>query len=676
MQKDDFAAVLSGSNLPRPDDFGGLSVVLQRASDFVKDIYAERLVEVLGREGASAREAYLGFALRVLGENPYPPVVAAVAQNLSVFSLSRQEGRSAQDVLLLRARDKDSPLAAGMASECLLGAFLLASEKKAPRAIFVAAIEDFAPGDDASLVSRVALLAGLAWCWDGSEDVEESLKRLAQDTDWGGQAAFELGMIEIDCGLCSQDKESLFARLQKAVAWFEKAESIEPEMLEATAFRATLRALMLFCEGGAAKEVELLIEDAREAASERFDYLDTSSMREWLRPRLDVQTTWYELSCALHGLSKYMTERSWLRALPVLQQVANLRSTLVKLSTSSGDALRDTITGRLASGFVAREGLRAHLQDWANDGDIGEANREHALALIAAVERMRADQGKVAPLASEDGLASGASLDKTLAEIDSLLPGAWRQKPLTWMQEKCVAKIFSELVPNEDYGGSIRADVNQFVVFLIRFLTHCLNVGYDISNKTFSFLFKNGVGLPLEKEMQAAMFHWLHLMFEGFESHKVIREAHDVARGRADLAIVCDGWRMVAELKRELTDASRAGLTKYLGQPATYQIDGPRISFLIVLDLCSQRTWPLTLDDNCWVETVQTVADSVPRMVVVFRIPGLRPVPSRIVTPKTGLEKVKQRVRKTDCGKASKPSATKPRTKARRSAVDPDSGKA
>jgi hypothetical protein len=41
----------------------------------------------------------------------------------------------------------------------------------------------------------------------------------------------------------------------------------------------------------------------------------------------------------------------------------------------------------------------------------------------------------------------------------------------------------------------------------------------------------------------------------------------------------------------------------------------------------------LTLADNCWVETVQTENDSVPRMVIVFRIPGMLPLPSNVVTP-------------------------------------------
>ncbi|WP_175830847.1 hypothetical protein [Burkholderia cenocepacia] len=654
MHDDEFAKVLSGQDRPNSSELGGLSVVLERASEFAKNIYAERLAEVLMREGASAREAYLEFATSVLRTNPYPPVVAAVGQKLSVSVLSRDEARSAQGVLLARARDKATPLAIEMASECLSGAFLLAAEKKAPRSTFIAALEDFGPGDNALLVRRVALLAGLAWCWDGSEDAEESLRRLAKDADAGEQAAFELGMIEIDRALCSQDKESLFAGLSEAATWFEKAEHIDPEMLEATAFRATLGALMLFCDGELAEKVEQLVEQACEAASERFHYLDNSSMREWLRPRLDVQTTWYELSCALQGLSQHMSERSWLRALPVLQQVANLRSALLRLATDSGDALRHTITDRLASGFVAREGLCAHLQDWAKDADIDEVSRDHALALLAAVDRMRSDTGKARPLVSEDGLASGDRPDGEIRARAGVLLTAQTASPLSGQQEKCFVQITSALQSHDDYFGSVRRDVDVFIIFLLRFLSHCLDVGFEMGKTSFSFLFHHAGAKPLEQQLQEAMFTWLHLVAWGFKNHQVRREVPDVASGRADLAITTEAWTMYAELKRESTDASRAGLTKYLGQASTYQLTGPRIGFLVVLDLCTQKDWTLALEDNCWVESVQTAQDSSPRMVVVFRIPGMRPVPSDVVTPSSD-------IRTKRGGRESKPKTASPK---------------
>ncbi|WP_031364644.1 hypothetical protein [Caballeronia sordidicola] len=649
----EFDAVLSSKDSPSSEELGGMPVMRQLASEFVKSGHADRLANVLCHT-TDMRADYLNYAVAVLRENPYPLVVASVGKKLADMEMSRREAMSAQDALLSRARQTDSQLDNEMASECLAAAFLLASEAQAPQSALVAALDRVESGDNFLLVRRVALLAGLAWHWGHARELEVVLERLAADKEAGEQAAFELGMIHIDRALSSQDKESLFARLNDAAKWFEAAEDVAPEMPEATAFRGTVRALMLFCEDAPAETIEQHVVQACEAASERFQYLDNSSLRKWLRPRLDAQTSWYELTSALQGLSKQMSERSWLRALPVLQQIANLRSTLVSLATDSGDALRSAVTNRLASGFAAREGLRAHLQDWIDDAQTDEANRQEAATLLAAVDNLRADPGKAGPLASEGGLASGSEPEDPIAKSASALPGGFLS-PFNRMQEDCFLQLTSQLQSHVDYRGTVANDVNSLIAFLIRFSTHCLDVGFEIAKPFLEFLFRTGGNLPLERELQAAMFHALHLGASNFQTHQIHREAHDVSRGRADLAITCADWRMIIEVKRESSDASREGISQYLGQAAAYLLTGPRIGFLVVLDLCSQKQWPLTLADNCWVESVKGPGDSEPRIIVVWRIPGMRPVPSAITTPSAN-PKPKTPKRRTTKGKvASKP---------------------
>lgn len=624
----DFDTVLSSNGSPSSEELGGPAVMRQLAPEFVKSGHADRLANAL-RGTSDMRTDYLKFAVGVLRENPFPLVVASVAKSLTSVDLTRREVISAQDTLLARARQMDTQLDNEMASECLAAAFLLASEASASQSALVAAIDRTEPGDNFLLIRRVALLAGLAWHWDQSKDLEALLERLATDDESGEQAAFELGMIHIDRALSSQDKEVLFARLDDAAKWFEAAVAIDPEMPEALAFSSTVRALMLFCSDAPAESVEHHVELACEAASERFHYLDTRSLRTWLRPRLDAQTAWYELTGALRGLSRYMSERSWLRALPVLQQIATLRSTLVSLATDSGDALRSAVTNRLASGFAAREGLRAHLQDWIADIQTDDVHRQHAVVLLAAVDTLRTDPGKAAPLASAAGLASGTEPGEPAAA----LLRAMQPAPFDRMQERCFLSLVSQLQPHVDYHGSVEEDVNAFIAFQIRFLALCLDIGADMAKPTFQFLFQPDDTMPLEQDVQIAMFQWMRISMPRFSSHQIHREAHDVSRGRADLAITCAAWQMIIELKRESSDASRQGISQYLGQAASYALTGSRIGFLVVLDLCSQKKWPLNLADNCWVESVQGPGDSEPRLIVVFRIPGMRPVPSAIVTP-------------------------------------------
>jgi hypothetical protein len=643
MDLHDFDTALSRNESPSSEELGGPMVMRQLASKFVKSAHADRLANALCGT-SDMRSDYLNFVGDVLRYNPFPLVVASVAENLAAVDLTRREVMSAQDTLLARARQTNTHLDNDMASECLAAAFLLASEASASQSALVAALERIEPGDNSQLVRRVAVLAGLAWHWNQSADLETLLERLAADSESGEQAAFELGMIQIDRALSSQGRELLFERLDGAARWFEVGIAIDPEMPETLALSSVVRALMLFCNDASAESVEHHVEVACAAASERFQYLDTQSLRKWLRPRLDAQLAWHELAGALRGLSRYMSERSWLRALPVLKQIATLRSTLVSLATDSGDALRGAVTNRLASGFAAREGLRAHLRAWIADAQTDDSNRQHAVALLSAVEILRTDQGKAAPLASNGGLASGTEADATAVAAAAMLR-AMQPAPFGWTQEQCYLQLVSKLQSHVDYHGSAAEDVNACIAFQIRFLALCLDIGAEMAEPTFQFLFESDGTLPLEKDLQIAMFQWMRLGMPRFSSHQIQREAHDVSRGRADLAIICAAWLMTIELKRESSDASRAGISKYLGQAASYTLTGAGLGFLVVLDLCSQKDWPLGLADNCWVESVQGPGDSQARMIVVFRIPGMRPVPSSIVTP--NLErKVKSRSRK------------------------------
>lgn len=203
---------------------------------------------------------------------------------------------------------------------------------------------------------------------------------------------------------------------------------------------------------------------------------------------------------------------------------------------------------------------------------------------------------------------------------------------VTTFPERVLDNLLSSLEGHPDFDGKVREDTVLLAFFLIKFLSHCLDVGSRMADRTFAFLFEQP-GQPLEQSLQHALYTCLHMQVFGFPQHTVVTELPDVATGRADIAVIFSTWRNVIEVKRELADASRAGLCAYLGQAASYLLTGPRIGFLVVLDLCSQKGWALTLEDNCWVETIQTASDNVPRKVLVFRIPGCRKTPSSVKTP-------------------------------------------
>ena len=618
---------LEALEAPTLDDLGGMASVLEASNALTQSLYADRVVRAFtAGEGVLTLPA-VGLVDAILGENRHPFVVAAAAQWVLDLPLDPHDRRRLQRRLLDRARCRQSPSEALMASECLAGGLLIADLPGASRPAVVAALDDLDAGDPDVIVQRGARLAGLAWLWARSPDIEALLQRLSTNLDAGGQAHFELALIALDSALAAEERAPLLAGLEVSRRHFDAALQADPEFVEAAALSRALAAVGMFCSDDDG-DLDTLLTEACELTGSRRLELDRSSLRAWLRPRIDAEAAWWQLASALRGLSGDLAKRSWLRAVPVLEQIARLRRALVPLATKHGDQLRRTITERIADSFLRDEGLRSHLLAWRDDSHTTEADRAEASAILAAV---------TAIAASRDRPHDASSAPKELPAIrDTRLDGLAAIASLSGFNapiERTFLAMDEALEGHPDYSGSVRADARSLIGQLILFLSHCLDVTPNMAKGYFEFLFETDGAKPLEIELQRACWHTLRLQANGFPQHQVLEEVRDIAAGRADIAVVRPGWRMVVEIKRELEDASRDGIRKYLGQAATYELTGPRIGFLVVLDLVSQRGWPLTLADNCWVESVQAMGDSAARMVCVWRIPGARQPPSKTKTP-------------------------------------------
>jgi hypothetical protein len=368
--------------------------------------------------------------------------------------------------------------------------------------------------------------------------------------------------------------------------------------------------------------------------------LDRGNLRSWLRPRIDVEAAWHQLALALSGIAEKVEERSWLRAVPVLEAIVAARRAMIFLASEEGDMLRKALTTRFAQGFLANEGLKAHLEAWATDPDTSEEDRIEArrmldMILVEPEERLGKETRPAAfPTAAgreESGVGSEKNEQRLREEIRHL------RSARSWVTTEKIEQVFLGLEKgidtHPDYQASVRADVQYLLLFLLNFLSHCLDVGSRMAEGMFSFLFNRESGEPYEKELQHALFVLLRVQVGGFPQHQITAELPDVSAGRADVAIIRPNWRIVIEVKRELEDASREGIRRYLGQAASYTLTGPKIGVLMVLDLCSQKRWTLALDDNCWVESVGSEDDTIRRLVVVFRVPGMRVLPSATRTP-------------------------------------------
>ncbi len=615
---------------PTLEDLGGSRDVAQAGEALAQSLYADRLVWAIAGDSNHMPADLAKVAFAVLAYNPHSFVLAAAAQHLSHAQMGSDQTRQAQRILIARAQMKYTPAEALIASEALAGAFLLASNPGASRPALLAALDEIEADDDPNLVRRTARLAGLAWLWSRSPDLIELLKRLSSNDEVGEQALHELGLILLEDALALPSGEEVIKGLEVAADMFASASRADPELNEARALYHSLKAVSLFCTAGEKQAVELEIDQARKAAIDRHSMLDTASLRNWLRPTIAVEIAWYELANLLEGLSQRLQERSWLRAVPVLQQLCKLRVALVAVANDTGDTLREAVTHRISQGIVAQDGLHSHLSAWVNDPGISAHEKEGALALLAQVEEKRRRS-----LGKGEGRAEGATSARPSLDGTALLFASTQTagSALTGKLEETFVKLDHALQMHADYNGDFSRDIRIILNYLVLYLAHCLNVTPKMGGDLFSFLFDGEKDKPLEAALQQSFWTYLCFQANGFPSHQIIREAPDIGTGRADIAIVRPSWRIVIEIKRETRNASVKGIGKYLGQACTYVLTDQRIAFLIVLDLCSQKTWPLTIEDNCWIEWVQGPGDSQPRAIVVFRIPGMRAPPSGMRTP-------------------------------------------
>ena len=114
-------------------------------------------------------------------------------------------------------------------------------------------------------------------------------------------------------------------------------------------------------------------------------------------------------------------------------------------------------------------------------------------------------------------------------------------------------------------------------------------------------------------------------------SRAIHAEVRDIAGGRADVVIDFYQFRFIAELKRELVDASRSNLQRFLGQAGLYSGTDVHLGLLLVLDLTDKTTGVPSFRENVWCEELNS---TLRRHVVVVRVPGNRIAPSATATPR------------------------------------------
>jgi hypothetical protein len=173
----------------------------------------------------------------------------------------------------------------------------------------------------------------------------------------------------------------------------------------------------------------------------------------------------------------------------------------------------------------------------------------------------------------------------------------------------------------DGYTGQFAADIDRILLYLLRFLDLRLNETQKFGGDARKYLrrLKKDEEKPLEKELGRDLRDFL-----GGQGLRVELEVSNVGAGRVDIA-----WRphdelITLELKRDWTNPTWDAYAKaFRPQAVAYQVNGPLVNFLVVLDLTDKPDGLAAVPACVHVRTVPGPAgDPRPRTVIMLRIQG------------------------------------------------------
>jgi len=221
--------------------------------------------------------------------------------------------------------------------------------------------------------------------------------------------------------------------------------------------------------------------------------------------------------------------------------------------------------------------------------------------------------------------------------------GALGAKPV-WdaATDALLRELLGHLAEADRFRGEVRENFTALVDVMLRFLRYRYDLEPSRASPQHGYLF----GAPGEVQPEEALARDFHdHLYQYLGPARAKYEVRGVSQGRVDVLVTFASHEFVAEVKRELADASRAGLERYLGQASSYAGSATRLGILMVLDLTAHPRGPEAFDALTWVEVVRGVsADDRPRHLVVAKLLGNRGSPSSLSRKSPGRPRPPRRI--------------------------------
>ncbi|MCK9922653.1 hypothetical protein MXD61_12355 [Frankia sp. AgPm24] len=510
---------------------------------------------------------------------------------------------------------------------------------------------------DDDFAGRAVRVAGAVAEHFSAPEIPGLLEELLNRDDVADDAAFELGMLTLRQALTAGTLEQAHPLFLKARQHLRDAYCDE-ERSDAAAFGTAIDAVLAYSAGALVSED--VIHRLQESILDiRLNLLGLPP--GWRTPRFDTLSTWQCLLDTLYRAQDADRPGAWLRGAAIIGNLVDVYAahrSLDLFASGSGTnspagpdpvltGLHGVLAPRVERTLLARENGLALLDEWleelgtasAADGDPSTPLvREQATALRRTLS---AGGGESHPKADRPAIMfAGLSLsvDDTKQMNDFLASAPHLAERLNAMWEGWRAKEPVDEVPiiattyrnactqlqqqcPDGYTGQFAADIDRILLYLLRFLDLRLSETQRFGGDDRRYLrrLKKDDPKPLEKELGKDLRDFL-----GGQGLRVDLEGGNVGGGRVDVA-----WRphdelITLELKRDWKNPSWDSYARaFLPQVISYQVSGPPVNFLVVLDLTEKPDGLASISACVHVRTVPGPAgDPRPRTVIMLRVQG------------------------------------------------------
>lgn len=606
---------------------------LRRSSAVILDILADMVAAGSDAERGRLHDFFVGGFESARDPQSFRDAIDRLLRSASLRAAIAQ---ALVTILTRRVQERATEREALIAAYALEGLFRLALEGEVSRHRPLLELADVASDAPGTYARHVAKIGGAAFHLWGGDDLLSMLRRLLDNEEAEGEAAFELGLAHLARALDGADMATILAGLETARLFFERAAQVDDERADARAYRSAIDLVTGFAANLDAGEMEDALADLMTAGRERAAVLHGGGVgASWLAPRLDEDLEWFELARRLRYAAGNLARPSWVHAAATMDRILAIYN--ARCTIAHGDGLRSLLWPRIEASFVRERGLAAHLDDLLAEAawpDPQRAIAEELRAKLHVNHQSGAGPGKAGeneqyPLLARI-LPAGSALEQLPETMvrsveQALVDYAMRpQAVANPVMQRTLATLRAALSASTEYEGAVR---EAFDAVLQQLLVFCS----DRQNAEIRDLGTRGEYLraehPSESDLQVDLREFLVGNMTGSD---VLSEVRGVATGRTDLRVSFGGPTFIIELKKHDGHLSQEVANRYRAQATSYQASTVRLGFLGVLEVVD-RTGPVPSLEECfWHSAYVPDGGDLTRHLIVFKVPGRLKPPSKL----------------------------------------------